>query len=66
MINVLISPQATEVTINVRFGDSVSEDELRSAWQDVLTGTLQHHIRDAIRFECVRRGIHPREIIPDD
>jgi hypothetical protein len=66
MINVLIAPQATEVTINVRFSDSVSADELRAAWQDAASGTLQHHIRDAIWFECVRRGMPPREVIPDD
>ena len=65
MTNVLIAPQASEVTINVRFGDSVSADELRAAWKDVSNGTLQHHIRDAIWFECVRRGIEPREVIPE-
>jgi hypothetical protein len=65
MINVLIAPQASDVTINVRFDDSASADELRAAWQDVLSGTLQHHIRDAIWFECVRRGIPPREVIPE-
>lgn len=66
MINVLIAPQASEITINVRFHDSADADELRAAWQDVSDGTLQHHIRDAIWFECVRRGIQPRDIIPDD
>lgn len=66
MINVLIAPQASDVTINVRFDESASADELRAAWHDVLSGTLQHHIRDAIWFECVRRGIHPRDIIPDE
>jgi len=66
MINVLIAPQASEVTINVRFSETASEDELRDAWQDVSNGTLQHHIRDAIWFECVRRGIQPRDIIPDE
>lgn len=65
MINVLISPQASDVTINVRFGDSVSADELRAAWQDVSNGTLQHHIRDALWFECVRRGLPPRDVIPE-
>jgi hypothetical protein len=65
MINVLISPQASEITINVRFDDSATADELRAAWQDISSGTLQHHIRDAIWFECVRRGIEPREVIPE-
>jgi hypothetical protein len=65
MINVLIAPQATDVTINVRFADSVSTDELKAAWEDVSDGTLQHHIRDAIWFECVRRGFEPRDVIPD-
>jgi hypothetical protein len=65
MINVVIEPQASLATINVRFDDSVSADELRSAWENVLSGVLQHHIRDAIWFECVRRGIEPREVIPD-
>jgi hypothetical protein len=65
MINVMIAAQASPVTINVRFDDSASADELRAAWQDVLSGTLQHHIRDAIWFECVRRGIQPREVITE-
>ena len=38
---------------------------LRAAWEEVLSGILQHHIRDAIWFECVRRGIEPREVITD-
>ena len=65
MINVLIAPQATEVTINVRFSDSVSADELKAAWEDVSSGILGHHIRDAIWFECVRRGIDPHQIITE-
>ncbi len=66
MINVVIEPQASLATINVRFDDSVSADELRAAWKDVSSGILQRHIRDAILFECVRRGIEPREVVPDD
>lgn len=65
MINVLIAPQASEVTINVRFSETASVDELRNAWQDVSNGTLQHHIRDAIWFVCVRRGIDPHEIVSE-
>jgi len=35
VINVVIEPQASLATINVRFGDSVSADELRGAWEEV-------------------------------
>lgn len=65
MINVQIAPQPQElslVTINVRFIESVSISELRSAWVDVSSGTLQGHIQDAILLECARRGVNPQEI----
>jgi hypothetical protein len=65
VINVVIEPQASLATINVRFNNSVSADELRAAWEEVSSGVLQHHIRDAIWFECVRRGIQPREVITE-
>lgn len=65
MINVLIAPQASLPTINVRFDDSTSADELRAAWEDASNGTLHRHIHDAIWFECVRRGIDPREVIAE-
>jgi hypothetical protein len=65
MINVAIETQTGLATINVRFDDSASADELRGAWQEVSSGMLQHHIRDAIWFECVRRGIEPREIVTE-
>jgi hypothetical protein len=65
MIKVVIEAQASLPTINVRFDASASADDLRAAWQHVLSGTLQHHIRDAIWFECVRRGIQPREVITE-
>lgn len=66
MINVVIEPQASLPTINVRFDNSVSVEELRAVWKDVSSGVLQRHIRDAIVFECARRGIEPREIVPGD
>ena len=65
MISVVIEPQTNPATINVQFDDSASVDDLRSAWQEVLSGTLQHHMRDAIWFECVRRGLDPHEIVID-
>jgi hypothetical protein len=65
MIDLVIEPRTGLPTINVRFDDSASPDDLRSAWQDVSSGVLASHIRDAIWFECTRRGIEPREIIPD-
>jgi hypothetical protein len=65
VINVAIEPQASLPTINVRFGDSVSADELRTAWDDVLSGVLQQHIRDAILLECAKRGFDPHEIVTD-
>ena len=65
MINVVIEPQAGLPTMNVRFDESVSADELRAAWEEVSSGMLQHHMRDAIWFECVRRGLDPHEIVID-
>ena len=65
MINVVIEPQAGLATINVRFGDSVCADDLRSAWEEVLSGMLQRHMRDAIWFGCVRRGFDPYKIVID-
>ncbi len=65
VINVVIEAQSGLATINVRFHDSVSADELRASWDEVSSGMLQHHIRDAIWFECVRRGFDPHEIVTD-
>jgi len=65
VINIVIEQQRDLPTINVRFDDSVSAKELQAAWEEVLSGMLQHHIRDAIWFECVRRGIDPHEIVTD-
>jgi hypothetical protein len=65
MINVVIGAQTGPATINVQFDDSVSTDELRAAWQDVSSGILQRHIYDAIWFDCIRRGIEPRQVLPE-
>src|SRR6266536_1686272 len=66
VINVVIEPQTDLLTIIVRFDDSISIEELRAAWKDVSSGVLQRHIRDAIYFECVRRGIEAGQVVPDD
>jgi hypothetical protein len=65
MISVVIEPQTNLATINVQFEDSASADDLRSAWEEILSGTLRHHMRDAIWFECVRRGLDPYAIVVD-
>ena len=65
MISVLIEPQTSPATINVQFDDLASADDLRRAWEEVLSGMLQHHMRDAIWFECVKRGLDPNEIVTD-
>ena len=65
MISILIEPQTNLATINVQFDDSASAEDLRAAWEEVLSGTLQHHIRDAIWFECVKRGLDPHKIVTD-
>ena len=65
MINVTIEPKSSLPTINVRFGDSVSADELRAAWEDVSSGVLKHHIRDAIWIECAKRGLDPHDIVTE-
>jgi hypothetical protein len=65
MISVLIEPQTGPATINVQFDDLASADDLQAAWEEVLSGMLRHHMRDAIWFECVRRGLDPQEIVSD-
>jgi len=65
MISVVIEPQTNLATINVQFDDSTSADDLRSAWEEVLSGMLQHHIREAIQIECAKRGFDPHEVVPD-
>lgn len=65
MISILIEPQTSTATINVQFDDSASADDLRSAWEEVLSGMLRHHMRDAIWFECVSRGFDPYAIVVD-
>ena len=65
VINVVIEPQSDIPTINVRIADSASADDLRAAWDEVSSGNLQRQIRDAIAFECTRRGIRPHEVITE-
>lgn len=65
MIDVVIEAQTGLATINVRFSDEISAEELRAAWEDVSSGILQRHIRDAISLECAKRGIDPRGVIPE-
>jgi hypothetical protein len=65
MISVVIEAPTGPATINVRFDDSISADELRAAWQDISSGMLQRHIYDAIWFDCVRRGMEPRQVLPE-
>ena len=65
MIDIVIEAQSGEPIINVRFDDSISIEDLRAAWGTVLEGSLQRHIRDAIWFECVRRGFAPSEVVAD-
>ncbi len=65
MISVVIEAQTGPATINVQFDDSASADELGAAWEDVSSGILQRHIYDAIWLECVRRGIEPRQVLPE-
>ena len=48
MISVLIEPQTSPATINVQFDDLASADDLQAAWEEVLSGMLQHHMR--LRF----------------
>lgn len=50
-------------TINVRIDDEASRDDMRDAWQYALDDTLKRQIRDALWFECIKRGIEPREIV---
>jgi hypothetical protein len=63
MIAIVIEAQTGLPTINVQFDESASIDDLRDAWQDVLSGTLQSHVREAIRLECIKRGLEPNEVV---
>jgi len=65
VISVIIEPQVGLPTINVQFNDLVSADELREAWRDASSGLLEGHIREAIRCECINRGLDLREVVPD-
>jgi hypothetical protein len=65
VISVRIQPQTNLATINVQFDDAASADDLRSAWEEVLSGALQRHMRDAIWFECAKRKLNPDEIVTD-
>lgn len=48
-----------------RYGEAASVEGIRAAWHNVSIGMLQRQIRYAICFECVKRGIDPREVIDD-
>jgi hypothetical protein len=63
MINIVIEPQTGLPTINVQFDESASIDDLRAAWKDFSDGTLQSHVREAIRLECIKRGLEPKEVV---
>lgn len=55
--------QPVGATMNVRIEESASLEDMRSAWDHVLQGTFQQHLRDSISWECARRGIDPAEVI---
>jgi len=63
MNNVVIEPQTGPATINVRFAESASIDDLRVAWKDFSDGTLHSHVREALRLECIKRGLDPKEVV---
>jgi hypothetical protein len=66
MLSLLIAPDQNEpvsATLNASVDEAASVDDMRQAWEALLNGALQHQLRDAIWFECVRRGIDPRSII---
>jgi hypothetical protein len=65
MISVVIEERIGDATIHVQVDDSASTDDLRSAWEEVLSGMLEHNMRDAIWFACVARGLDPHEIVTD-
>jgi len=65
VINVVIESQRDLPTISVRCDGAVSVEEMRAAWEEVLSGMLQYHIREAIRIECAKRGFDPLEVAPD-
>ena len=69
MITVIIGPieenQPVESTLNAIIDDSASIEDMRQAWNYILNGTLQNHLRDSIRFECAKRGIDPQEVISE-
>ncbi len=65
MLTVVIDAQSGPATINVQIDESASADDLRTAWNDAANGTLQRQIRDALAFECIERGIDPRNVVSE-
>lgn len=68
MISLTIEPDATDTVssdLNVRFDDNASADDMRAAWEALLSGKLKKHLFDAIWFECVKRKIDPRGIVAE-
>jgi hypothetical protein len=66
MLLLTIEPDATDpvpATLNVRFDENASVDDIRAAWEAMLNGTLKDHLFHAICSECVNRGINPREVV---
>jgi len=63
VIEAIIKAQPGAATVNAIVEPDASVADMRAAWENVLNGTLQHQVRDAICFECHRRGIDYKTVV---
>lgn len=62
MLTIAIETKPGLATMNVWIDEQASEDHLRNAWNNAATGLLLSHLREAIRLECIKRGIDPNQV----
>jgi len=65
MLTVNIEPTQGLAAINVWIDENASEGDLQDAWNSTSNGILLSHLREALRFECIRRGIDASEILAE-
>ncbi|HMJ90177.1 MAG TPA: hypothetical protein VK530_10195 [Candidatus Acidoferrum sp.] len=68
MLLLIIEPDATDPVpsdLNVQFDEEASAEDMRAAWESLLSGKLKKHLFDAISLECIKRRIDPRDIVAE-
>jgi hypothetical protein len=59
MLNISIDAENQPMPINVN-DELATLDDFREAWKALMNGTLEQHLREAIRVGCAKRGVHPK------